>query len=104
MHIAHCNIAISLYGPTPWTKFRPPFAPKMGTYVSREFSLDTEFTRTYLRRQYQNHVRSPKWRDSKTTPKTGHPWDVMGSHHGPLAAARWYQRHGKVVPKPSAPT
>ncbi len=28
----------------------------------------------------------------------------MGSHHGPLAAARWYQRHGKVVPKSSAPT
>jgi len=37
-------------------------------------------------------------------PKTGHPWDVMGSHHGPLAAARCYQRHGKVVPKPSALT
>jgi hypothetical protein len=45
-----------------------------------------------------------KWRKSKTTPKTGHPWDLMGSHHGPLAAACWYQRHGKVVPKPSTPT
>ena len=31
-------------------------------------------------------------------------FDVMGSLHGPLVAARWYQRHGKVVPKPSAPT
>ena len=45
-----------------------------------------------------------KMAGSQTTPKTGHPWDVMGSHHGPLAAAPWYQCHGKVVPKPSAPT
>ena len=36
--------------------------------------------------------------------KTGHPWDVMGSHHGPLAMACWYQHHGKTVPNPSAPT
>ena len=28
----------------------------------------------------------------------------MGSHHGPLAATRWYQRHGTALPKPSAPT
>ncbi len=25
--------------------------------------------------------------------KTGQPWDVMGSHNGPLAAAHWYQSH-----------
>ena len=43
---------VALYGPTPWTKFRPPYAPKMGTYVSREFSLDTEFTRTYVCTMY----------------------------------------------------
>jgi hypothetical protein len=77
----------------------------MGIYVYRAVSLTTEFARTYLRRQHnQNHIRSPKWRESQTTPKTGHPWDVMGSHNGPLVAARWYQHHGKVVPKPSAPT
>ena len=43
---------ISLYRPAPWTKFCPRFAPKMGTYVSREFSLTTEFTRTYVRTMY----------------------------------------------------
>ena len=51
LHLYHQH-CISLYGPTPWTKFRPPYAPKMGTYVSREFSLDTEFTRTYVCTMY----------------------------------------------------
>jgi len=27
-------------------------------------------------------------------PKTGHPWDVMGSHHGLLAVARWRRLAG----------
>ena len=46
----------------------PKFASKMGTYVSRNFFLTTEFACTYLRRQCQNHVRLPKWRESQTTP------------------------------------
>jgi hypothetical protein len=62
---------VSLYRPKPWTEFCPRFASKMGTYVSRNVSLTTEFACTYLRRQYQNHVRSPKWREIQTTPETG---------------------------------
>ena len=97
-------MTVSLYQPAPWTKFCPQFASKMSTYVSCAVSLTTKFTHTYLRRQYQYHVGSPKWRESQTTPKTDHPWDVMASHHGSLAAAHWYQHHGKVALKPSAPT
>jgi hypothetical protein len=62
---------LSLYRPKPWTEFCPRFASKMGTYVSRNVSLTTEFACTYLRKQYQNHVRSPKWREIQTTPETG---------------------------------
>ncbi len=56
----------------------------MGTYISRAISLTPEFARTYLRRQYQNHVCLPIWRESQTTPKTGHPWDVWAQQQQQL--------------------
>jgi len=41
---------ISLYRPAPWTIYCPQFASKMGTYVSRDFFLTTEFAvRMYVR-------------------------------------------------------
>ena len=43
---------LSLYRPALWTKFRPLFASKMGTYVSRNFFLTTEFAFTYVCRMY----------------------------------------------------
>ena len=30
--------------------------------------------------------------------KNDHPKDIIGSHHGRLEAAHWYQRHGKAAP------
>jgi hypothetical protein len=75
----------------------------MGTYVSHDLFLTTEFACTYVRRMYCEILVRVIFRVIQLIPKTGHPWDVMGLHHGQLAAARWYQRHGKVVPKPSAP-
>ena len=71
----------SLYWPKPWTKYCPQFACKMGTYISRNVSLTTEFARTYSCRQYQNHVRSPKWREIQKSPKTPRMGFLMGSHH-----------------------
>jgi len=77
---------------------------KMGTYVSCDFFLTTEFAFTYVRRMYCEIFVRVIFRVIQLIPKTLMMGFVMGSHHGPLAAARWYQHHGKVVPKPSAPT
>ena len=95
---------VSLYRPAPWTKYCPQFASKMGTYVSRDFFLTTEFACTYVRKMYCEIFVPVIFRVIQLIPKTPMMGFVMGSHHGPLAAACWYQRHGKVVPKPSAPT
>ena len=74
----------------------------MGTYVSRDIVLTTEFACTYVRRMYCEIFVRVIFRVIQLIPKTGHPWDVMGSHHGPLVVARWCQHHGTAVPKPSA--
>jgi len=79
----------------------------MGTYVSRNFFLTTLLLNShvpYVRRMYcEIFVRVIFW-VIQLIPKTPMMGFVMGSHHEPLATARWYQCHGKVVPKPSAPT
>jgi hypothetical protein len=93
---------VSLYRPGLWTtkKFVQSLHLKM-TYVSCDFFLTTEFACAYVRRySFGSFCGS-----SNLSPKLViHGCDGLSSHHGPLAAARWYQRHGKVVPKPSAPT
>jgi hypothetical protein len=73
---------VSLYRPAPWTKFCPRFAPKMGTYVSREFSLTTEFTRTYVRTMYCEISVQAKWREIQKSPKPPTMVFLMGSHRG----------------------
>ena len=73
---------LSLYRPAPWTKFCPRFAPKMGTYVSREFSLTTEFTRTYVRTMYCEIFVRVIFRVIQLIPKTPMMGFVIGSHDG----------------------
>ena len=46
------NLFSSLYRPDLWTKFHPKLASKMGTYVSHDFFLTTEFACTYVCRMY----------------------------------------------------
>ena len=54
----------------------------MGTYVSREFSLTTEFTRTYVRTMYCEISVQAKWREIQKSPKPPTMVFLMGSHHG----------------------
>ena len=95
---------ISLSATSLWTKFHPQFASKMGTYVSHNFFLTTEVACKYVRRMYCEKFVQVIFGVIQLIPKTLMKGFVMGSHHGLLAAACWYQRHGKVVPKLSAPT
>ncbi len=90
----HCDslkmrwVMLSLYRPAPWTKYCPQFASKMGTYVSRDFFLTTEFACTYVRKMYCEIFVRVIFRVIQLIPKTPMMGFVMGSHHGPLAA-RW---------------
>ena len=77
-----CAYVISLYRPHLWTKFRPQFASKMGTYVSRDFFLTTEFACTYVRRMYCEIFVRVIFRVIQLIPKTPMMGFVIGSHHG----------------------
>jgi len=66
----HITSSLSLYGPAPWTECRPRFASKIGTYVSREVSLATEFPRTYVCRMYCDGQNGGEAKDSPKTPTT----------------------------------
>ena len=70
------NISLS------WTRFRPQFASKMGTYVSRNFFLTTEFACTYVRRMYCEIFVRVIFRVIQLIPKTPMMGFVIGSHHG----------------------
>ena len=66
----HNTSRLSLYGPAPWTEFRPQFASKIGTYVSCEVSFATEFPRTYVCRMYCDGENGGESKDSPKTPTT----------------------------------
>jgi hypothetical protein len=58
----------------------------MGTYVSRDFFLTTEFACTYIRKMYCEIFVRVIFRVIQLIPKTPMMGFVMGSRHGPLAA------------------
>ncbi len=71
----------------------------MGAYVSRDFFLTTEFACTYVLKMYCEILVRVIFRVIQLIPKTPMMRFVMGSHHGPLAAAR---RHRAVAAKTAA--
>ena len=69
---------LSLYRPARWTISCPPFEGKIVPII---FSCHSHYTKSapmQARRQNQSYVSSLKRQESQISPKTSHPWYVMG--------------------------